>query len=82
MNFPFEKTVTTEEEMKAVAYSFGKILVAGDLVCFNGDLGTGKTFFVKSVCEIFGLDNVTSPTFSIVNVYQNEISKRAADIAS
>ena len=40
---------------------------------FYGDMGVGKTTLIKSIIENLGsLDNVTSPTFSIVNEYQTE----------
>lgn len=40
---------------------------------FYGNMGAGKTTFVKAVCEELGVDDViTSPTFSIVNEYRSE----------
>ncbi|WP_039657567.1 tRNA (adenosine(37)-N6)-threonylcarbamoyltransferase complex ATPase subunit type 1 TsaE [Clostridium tyrobutyricum] len=48
----------------------GKILKPGDIICLIGELGTGKTHFVKGIAEGLGIvDNITSPTFSIVNEY-------------
>ncbi|WP_058953450.1 tRNA (adenosine(37)-N6)-threonylcarbamoyltransferase complex ATPase subunit type 1 TsaE [Clostridium tyrobutyricum] len=48
----------------------GKILKHGDIICLIGELGTGKTHFVKGIAEGLGIvDNITSPTFSIVNEY-------------
>ena len=39
-----------------------------------GPMGVGKTTFVKAVCEILGVeDNITSPTFAIVNEYRTNI---------
>jgi tRNA threonylcarbamoyladenosine biosynthesis protein TsaE len=39
-------------------------------VIFEGEMGAGKTTFIKAICAAMGLkDNVTSPTFSIVNEY-------------
>lgn len=50
----------------------GKLLGQGDIICLYGDLGTGKTHFVKGIARGLGItDNVTSPTFSIVNEYDN-----------
>ena len=38
---------------------------------FNGEMGAGKTTLIKAICEYLGVeDNVTSPSFSLVNEYQ------------
>jgi len=43
-------------------------------VClFYGQMGAGKTTLIKALCEIWGVeDNVSSPTFALVNEYQNQ----------
>ena len=42
---------------------------------FYGKMGTGKTTFIKAVCEQLGVEDViTSPTFAIVNEYTSETS--------
>lgn len=39
---------------------------------FNGNMGAGKTTLIKAICETMGVDQtVNSPTFSIVNEYEN-----------
>ena len=41
------------------------------VLCFYGDLGAGKTTFIKAICRQLGVkDEVQSPTFSIVNEYE------------
>jgi tRNA threonylcarbamoyladenosine biosynthesis protein TsaE len=69
MVLPLNKFSNSENETALIAKEFSNILKKGDLVLLNGDLGTGKTFFVKSVCEGFGIRNVSSPSFAIVNEY-------------
>ncbi|MHB8905072.1 MAG: tRNA (adenosine(37)-N6)-threonylcarbamoyltransferase complex ATPase subunit type 1 TsaE [Melioribacteraceae bacterium] len=72
MKFPFHKKIKTESETVEIAEEFSKLLVPGEIVLLNGDLGSGKTFFVKSVCSHYGILNVSSPSFSIVNEYQSD----------
>lgn len=59
-------------------FKLGKKLGAkakkGDIYCLKGDLGVGKTVFTKGLAE--GLDikqNITSPTFTIVNIYEGKL---------
>lgn len=63
------------EETIAIGKDFAKKLSAGDIVCLNGDLGAGKTHFVKGIAAFFGVDEgkVTSPTFTLINEYQGTI---------
>lgn len=53
------------------AKDFADTLSVGDIVLLNGDLGAGKTVFVKAITEKFsnGKSVAVSPTFLIVNVY-------------
>tara|TARA_B110000444_G_scaffold196530_1_gene187206 strand:- start:1206 stop:1619 length:414 start_codon:yes stop_codon:yes gene_type:complete len=42
------------------------------IICFNGDLGAGKTTFIRQLCLKWGvMDNISSPTFSIINQYKS-----------
>lgn len=42
------------------------------LVCFEGEMGAGKTTFIKALCQQLGVeDEVSSPTFSLVNEYRD-----------
>lgn len=44
----------------------------GMVICLNGDLGSGKTVFVKGFASALGIEeNITSPTFTIVKEYLN-----------
>lgn len=56
---------------EALASGFADLLQPGDIVTLEGDLGAGKTTFVRAVAQRLGIpvDAVSSPTFVIVNVY-------------
>ena len=49
-------------------------LKPGDVIAFYGDLGAGKTAFTKGVCTYFGIEDVHSPTFTIVNEYNGDVT--------
>lgn len=57
------------EETEKIALEYAKTLKKGDVVALSGDLGAGKTEFVKGVAKFFGLEGVTSPTYAYLNVY-------------
>ena len=58
-----------QKDTEKIAKEFAATLVKGDVVTLKGDLGAGKTAFVKGVAEYFGLSGVTSPTYAYLNVY-------------
>lgn len=63
----------SENETKNFAKDFAKNLKKGDVIVLTGELGSGKTKFTEGVLEYFGLQNeISSPTFTIVNEYINE----------
>ena len=59
-------------ETAELASDFIHKLIPGDVVILNGNLGAGKTFFIKSALKVLGIYNVSSPTFAIVNEYNCE----------
>lgn len=64
------------EELDKVAAKLLEIGYPG-VWCFHGDLGTGKTTLIKSICLKLGVTSgVTSPTFSIINEYTVRQSER------
>jgi len=55
----------------ALASSLARILRAGDVIVFTGNLGTGKTYLAKAILADLCPDQlVHSPSFSLVNIYQ------------
>jgi tRNA threonylcarbamoyladenosine biosynthesis protein TsaE len=71
MSGPVTHVTVGEAETRAVAEALAGTLAAGDLVLLHGDLGAGKTVFVKGLAQGLGLDPgaVTSPTFTLVHEY-------------
>ena len=64
-----EKISSCVSDTLKIAYEYAATLVKGDVVLIDGDLGAGKTVFVKGVASYFGLSGVTSPTYAYLNVY-------------
>ena len=61
------------EETERIAADFAATLPLGTIIAFTGDLGAGKTAFVRGLAKGLGVrDRVTSPTFTIVNEYEGE----------
>ena len=68
------KTITTSSELETAAAGreLAPTLSAGDVVLLYGDLGAGKTAFVRGLAEGLGVsrDEVSSPTFTIMQEYR------------
>lgn len=59
------------EQTRRLGMRLGEFLHPGDVICLQGDLGAGKTTFVQGIAAGWGsLDDVSSPTFVLVNVYR------------
>ena len=69
-----ELKINSLEEINAVAEEFIRLAMQEDTVfAFNGQMGAGKTTFIKALCEALGVSEpVTSPTFAIVNEYRSD----------
>lgn len=62
-------------ETLRIAEEFAATVKPGDVILLEGDLGAGKTHFVKGFVRGFGLssDVVSSPTFTIINEYNGTL---------
>jgi tRNA threonylcarbamoyladenosine biosynthesis protein TsaE len=65
-------TTHSEAETSALASDFARSLSAGAVVLLSGDLGAGKTAFVRGLAEGLGIDPglVSSPTFTLIQEYR------------
>ena len=60
----------SENDTIEFANNLASLLKNGDIIVLSGDLGSGKTKFTQGVLKHFGLeDEISSPTFTIVNEY-------------
>jgi len=67
-----EIITNSTEETRKFAYQIAKKIKPGDILALYGDLGSGKTTFVRFLVEALGLKNrVQSPTFVIIRKYRN-----------
>ena len=64
-------TSNSEPETRSIAAALARDLAMGSVLLLSGDLGAGKTAFVRGLAEGLGIDpgEVTSPTFTIVQEY-------------
>ncbi|OGC39063.1 tRNA (adenosine(37)-N6)-threonylcarbamoyltransferase complex ATPase subunit type 1 TsaE [candidate division WOR-3 bacterium RBG_13_43_14] len=61
--------------------SFARDLVPGDIVYLSGELGSGKTVFIKGICSGLGvMTEVTSPSFVIATQYQGKLPVAHIDL--
>jgi tRNA threonylcarbamoyl adenosine modification protein YjeE len=70
-----EIDISLEVKTAEIAKNFSKILKKGDVVFFHGEIGVGKTTFIRHLINELQIENqlnlteVTSPTFNLVNEY-------------
>ena len=56
--------------MHQIGTQIGKQLIAGDVVVLTGELGAGKTVLTQGIGSVFGVENITSPTFVISRIHK------------
>jgi len=65
---------------RALGKKLGAVLQPGDFVALTGELGAGKTLFVKAVAEGAGAEAATSPSFALVNRYRGPVVLQHLDL--
>jgi tRNA threonylcarbamoyladenosine biosynthesis protein TsaE len=62
--------INTLKDLKKAANQFVQLIGDKKVFAFYGNMGAGKTTFIKAICTELGVDeNITSPTFSLINEY-------------
>jgi tRNA threonylcarbamoyladenosine biosynthesis protein TsaE len=65
----------SEAQTTGIAAALGAQLGAGDVVMLDGALAAGKTFFIRALVGALGSDeDVTSPTYTIANIYETPVA--------
>jgi tRNA threonylcarbamoyladenosine biosynthesis protein TsaE len=69
------------EATEAVGAELARRLEPGDVVLVEGELGSGKTTFVRGACRALGVEGpITSPTFTIGQLYEGEVAVAHLDL--
>ena len=72
---------SSREQTETVAASLALGLTVGDVVTVSGDLGAGKTTFVRGACRALGVrEPVTSPTYTVGHRYRGRIDVSHLDL--
>ena len=71
---PTTTETAAPDETEALAADFARRLRPGDVVLVSGELGAGKTTFVRGACRALGVESaITSPTFTIARRYEGAV---------
>lgn len=71
---PLEIETTTPAETQRLAKALAVLLAEGDVISLTGDLGAGKTCFVKGLAAGLRIDiSITSPTFNLIKEYRGRM---------
>jgi len=78
----FRRTTRSAGATRSLGERLGRLLSAGDVVALVGELGAGKTQFVRGLCRGAGVPDaeVSSPTFAIVATYRGRLPIHHADL--
>ena len=76
------RTTRSAGATRSLGERLGRLLSAGDVVALVGELGAGKTQFVRGLCRGTGVPDaeVSSPTFAIVATYRGRLQVNHADL--
>jgi tRNA threonylcarbamoyladenosine biosynthesis protein TsaE len=69
-------SIKSIQELESVANKFLKDFPDPQVILFQGDMGVGKTTFIKTLSKLLGVqEEVTSPTYSLINEYRNDLGQ-------
>ena len=80
MDNTFKVITRSEAETIELAENIESEKFPNMVICLNGDLGSGKTVFTKGFAGAMGIDEITSPTFTIFKEYVGELPLYHMDV--
>ena len=80
MDNTFKVITRSDAETIELAENLEAEKIPNMVICLNGDLGSGKTVFTKGFAGAMGIDEITSPTFTIVKEYMGELPLYHMDV--
>ncbi|MGL4332029.1 MAG: tRNA (adenosine(37)-N6)-threonylcarbamoyltransferase complex ATPase subunit type 1 TsaE [Bacteroidales bacterium] len=70
-----ELKINSLDSIQDTAREFIREMGDSTVFAFHGEMGAGKTTFIKAMCEVLGVqDVINSPTFAIVNEYRSDMT--------
>lgn len=78
-----EIEISSEAQTVALGFAIGRVLMPGDIVLLEGELGVGKTRLAKGIVSAAtgaSPDDVVSPTFTLINSFQGAFPVHHADL--
>lgn len=76
----YKITTRSEKDTIALAQNIESEKFPNMVICLNGDLGSGKTLFTKGFAQAMDIDDITSPTFTIIKEYVGELPLYHMDV--
>ena len=76
----YKVTLHNEKETITLAQKIESEKFPNMVICLNGELGSGKTLFTKGFAQAMGIDEITSPTFTIIKEYIGELPLYHMDV--
>ncbi len=76
----YKITSHSDNETISIAQNIESEKFPNMVICLNGDLGSGKTLFTKGFAHAMGIDEITSPTFTIIKEYVGELPLYHMDV--
>lgn len=76
----YKITVHSDNETIAIAQNIESEKFPNMVICLDGELGSGKTVFTKGFAHAMGIEEITSPTFTIIKEYNGELPLYHMDV--